>query len=113
MSSAMTPTLPTAMLRPVLEAAVQVARAGESADPVQPGPPALRRYLRFAKLPVPALDIARRVARAAQRGRQAVERGRGGTGATDRGSSARAARDPHAPSRTRAGRAPAAAVGRF
>src|SRR5436190_19614663 len=56
-----TMSAPTTMLRPVLEAAVQVARAGESADPIQPAPPALRRYLRFVRLPPPALDIARRV----------------------------------------------------
>ena len=49
---------PTTLLRPALEAAVQVARAGENADPVQPAPPALRRFLRFARLPAPALDIA-------------------------------------------------------
>jgi predicted RNA-binding protein with PIN domain len=52
---------PTALLRPALEAAVQVARAGEAADPSQPAPPALRRFLRFARLPAPALDVARKV----------------------------------------------------
>jgi predicted RNA-binding protein with PIN domain len=40
---------------------MQVARAGEIADPVEPAPQALRRYLNFARLPAPALDIARRV----------------------------------------------------
>jgi hypothetical protein len=49
------------MLRPALEAAVKVARAGEAADPAQPAPPALKRFLNFARLPMPALDIARRV----------------------------------------------------
>ena len=52
---------PTALLRPALEAAVQVARAGEAAEPSQPAPPALRRFLRFARLPAPALDVARKV----------------------------------------------------
>jgi predicted RNA-binding protein with PIN domain len=52
---------PTALLRPALEAAVQVARAGEAAEPSQPAPQALRRFLRFARLPAPALDIARKV----------------------------------------------------
>lgn len=52
---------PTALLRAALEAAMQVARAGEAADPVEPAPAALRRYLNFARLPAPALDIARRV----------------------------------------------------
>jgi len=54
-------TPPTTLLRPALEAAMQVARSGEAADPVQPAPPTLRRYLNFARLPAPALDIARRV----------------------------------------------------
>jgi predicted RNA-binding protein with PIN domain len=52
---------PTALLRTALEAAVQVARAGEAAEPSQPAPQALRRFLRFARLPAPALDIARKV----------------------------------------------------
>jgi predicted RNA-binding protein with PIN domain len=52
---------PNTLLRPALEAAMQVARAGEAADPREPAPPALRRYLYFARLPSPALDIARRV----------------------------------------------------
>jgi len=52
---------PNTLLRPALEAAMQVARAGEAADPTEPAPPALRRYLNFARLPAPALDIARRV----------------------------------------------------
>jgi predicted RNA-binding protein with PIN domain len=40
---------------------MQVARAGEAADPREPAPSALRRYLYFARLPSPALDIARKV----------------------------------------------------
>lgn len=52
---------PTAVLRPALEAAVSVARAGEAAEPPHSAPPALRRFLRFARLPAPALDVARRV----------------------------------------------------
>ncbi len=41
---------------------MQVARTGEtSSDPIEPAPAALRRYLNFARLPAPALDIARRV----------------------------------------------------
>jgi predicted RNA-binding protein with PIN domain len=40
---------------------MQVARAGEAADPREPAPQQLRRYLNFARLPAPALDIARRV----------------------------------------------------
>ena len=55
------PAVPSTLLRPALEAAVRVARDGESSDPILPAPASLRRYLRFAKLPTPALDIARRV----------------------------------------------------
>ena len=40
---------------------MQVAREGEAAEPTQPAPAKLRRYLGFARLPAPALDIARRV----------------------------------------------------
>src|SRR5437762_455538 len=40
---------------------MQVARDGEAAEPTEPAPAPLRRYLRFARLPAPALDIARRV----------------------------------------------------
>jgi predicted RNA-binding protein with PIN domain len=40
---------------------MQVAREGEASEPREPAPPALRRYLYFARLPAPALDIARRV----------------------------------------------------
>src|SRR4051812_2070010 len=40
---------------------MQVARDGEAAEPTEPAPAQLRRYLRFARLPAPALDIARRV----------------------------------------------------
>src|SRR5438309_1951147 len=54
-------TAPTALLKPALEAVMQVARQGEAAEPTEPAPAQLRRYLRFARLPAPALDIARRV----------------------------------------------------
>lgn len=54
-------TAPTALLRSALEGAVRVARDGEAADPPRPAPPALKRFLRFARLPAPALDIARKV----------------------------------------------------
>src|SRR3954468_11814038 len=40
---------------------MQVARDGKAAEPTEPAPAQLRRYLRFARLPAPALDIARRV----------------------------------------------------
>ena len=52
---------PTVLLKPALEAVMQVARDGEAAEPTEPAPAQLRRYLRFARLPAPALDIARRV----------------------------------------------------
>ncbi|MEY2433594.1 MAG: hypothetical protein QOC92_3319 [Acidimicrobiaceae bacterium] len=52
---------PTVLLKPALEAVMQVAREGEAAEPTEPAPQQLRRYLRFARLPAPALDIARRV----------------------------------------------------
>ena len=52
---------PTVLLKPALEAVMQVARQGEAAEPTEPAPAPLRRYLRFARLPAPALDIARRV----------------------------------------------------
>src|SRR4051794_21263092 len=39
---------------------MQVACDGEAAEPTEPAPAQLRRYLRFARLPAPALDIARR-----------------------------------------------------
>ncbi|MBA2497984.1 MAG: hypothetical protein H0V33_13000 [Acidimicrobiia bacterium] len=48
-------------MRPALEAAMAVARSGEQATPPVPAPGALKRYLRFARLPDPALGIARRV----------------------------------------------------
>lgn len=51
----------TALLRPALEAAVAVAREGERATPSVPAPAPLRRYLSFARLPDPALEVARRV----------------------------------------------------
>ena len=52
----------TALLRPALEAAMLVAREGERADatPRRRREP-LRRYLNFARLPDPALEVARRV----------------------------------------------------
>ena len=56
----LTPSAET-LLRPALEAAVAVARAGEDATPIEPPPPALRPFLHFAKLPRPALVAARRV----------------------------------------------------
>ena len=49
------------LLRPALEAAMSVARAGDEATPIEPPPPALRPFLHFAKLPRPALVAARRV----------------------------------------------------
>ena len=52
---------PTTLLRPAIEAVMQVAREGEAAEPTEPAPAQLRRYLRFARLPAPALDIARKV----------------------------------------------------
>ncbi|MGH9245901.1 MAG: hypothetical protein ACRD29_16600, partial [Acidimicrobiales bacterium] len=57
----MTDAFPTERLRPVLEAAVRVAREGEEADPIEPAPAPLRRYLHFARLPSPALAAVRRV----------------------------------------------------
>ncbi|HEX7275965.1 MAG TPA: hypothetical protein VF244_01190, partial [Acidimicrobiales bacterium] len=56
----MSPAVDT-LLRPALEAAVAVARAGDEATPIEPPPPALRPFLHFAKLPRPALVAARRV----------------------------------------------------
>jgi predicted RNA-binding protein with PIN domain len=52
---------PTTLLKPAIEAVMKVAREGEAAEPSEPAPAQLRRYLRFARLPAPALDIARRV----------------------------------------------------
>ena len=37
-----------------------MARAGEKADPPTPAPNPLKRYLSFARLPDPALEVARR-----------------------------------------------------
>ncbi len=54
-------TISSTLLRPALEAALKVARDGESAEPPTPAPPMLKRYLSFARLPGPALEIARRV----------------------------------------------------
>jgi predicted RNA-binding protein with PIN domain len=48
------------LLRPALETAVIVARAGESSDPRQAAPPSLRAFFRFQKLPSRALVVARR-----------------------------------------------------
>jgi hypothetical protein len=48
------------LLRPALETAVIVARAGEGADPRQPAPTSLRPFFRFQKLPNRALEVARR-----------------------------------------------------
>jgi predicted RNA-binding protein with PIN domain len=45
----------------VLEAAVAVAREGERSTPPVLAPGPLRRYLSFARLPDPALEVARRV----------------------------------------------------
>jgi predicted RNA-binding protein with PIN domain len=55
------PGIPARQLRQAIEAALRVARQGEEADPIEPAPPALRRYVSFARLPAPALDAARRV----------------------------------------------------
>ncbi len=49
------------LLRPALEAALAVARAGDEATPAEPPPTALRPFLHFAKLPRPALVAARKV----------------------------------------------------
>jgi hypothetical protein len=62
----------TGLLRPALEAAVVVARAGEHADPVEPAPAGLRPYLRFAKLPAPALEVTRKVLDSDERFRRRV-----------------------------------------
>lgn len=48
-------------MRPAVEAALAVARQGLAADPPVPPPPALRRYLGFAKLSTPALRAIARV----------------------------------------------------
>ena len=39
------------LLKPALEAVMKVAREGEAAEPTEPAPAQLRRYLRFARLP--------------------------------------------------------------
>lgn len=51
----------TALLRAALETAMAVAREGERSTPPVPAPAPLRRYLGFARLPDPALEIAKRV----------------------------------------------------
>ena len=51
----------TGLLRPALEFAWALARLGEEASPVVPAPKPLRPFLRFARLPDRALDVARRV----------------------------------------------------
>ena len=48
------------LLRPALEAAVAVARAGEEDTPVVPAPPSLRPFLHFAKLRGQAVVAARK-----------------------------------------------------
>ena len=48
------------LLRPALELALAVAKAGESAVPPVPAPRTLRRFLSFARLPPAALDAVRR-----------------------------------------------------
>src|SRR5690606_8421853 len=50
-----------ARLRPALEAAFAVARAGVEADPPVPPPPALRPFLSFRRLSGRALDRAAKV----------------------------------------------------
>jgi predicted RNA-binding protein with PIN domain len=54
---------PTGRLRQALEAAIRVAREGEDADPVEPAPSRLRRYLTLdaRRLPANALSAVRRV----------------------------------------------------
>jgi hypothetical protein len=49
------------LLRLLLEAAIEVARQGEAADPSVRAPTALRPYLRFRKLTPKALSSARAV----------------------------------------------------
>ena len=49
------------LLRPALQLALDVARAGEIAEPCVPAPAAISRYLSFAKLPRRALAATRRV----------------------------------------------------
>src|SRR5262249_14494635 len=49
------------VIRPALEAAVAVARAGEEEVPVRPAPSALRPFLQFSRLPARARSAARRV----------------------------------------------------
>jgi predicted RNA-binding protein with PIN domain len=56
---ALTPALDK-LLRQALEAAVAVAREGEDDTPVVPAPPGLRPFVRFSKLPTPAVVAARR-----------------------------------------------------
>jgi predicted RNA-binding protein with PIN domain len=60
MGGPMSEPVPTTLLRPALEAALRVARAGEEADPVEPAPASLRRYLTFSRLPAAALSVVRR-----------------------------------------------------
>src|SRR5690606_22295402 len=49
-----------ALLRPALEAALVVARAGERADPPVPAPTSVRRYLTFQRFPERAAEALRR-----------------------------------------------------
>jgi predicted RNA-binding protein with PIN domain len=52
------------VIRRAVEAALAVARAGLTADPVVPPPPALRRYVTFAKQTARSLDAIARVVEA-------------------------------------------------
>ncbi len=52
------------VIRRAVEAALAVARAGLTADPVVPPPPALRRYVTFAKQTPRSLDAVARVVEA-------------------------------------------------
>jgi predicted RNA-binding protein with PIN domain len=54
-------TTPDTRLRRALTVAVEVARAGEASTPRVPAPTGLVPFLRFARLPAPALAAARRV----------------------------------------------------
>src|SRR5690606_5148601 len=52
---------PTGAIRPAVEAALAVARAGLEADPVVPPPPGLGRYLRFARQTPASLKAVARI----------------------------------------------------
>ena len=49
------------MIRPAVESALAVARAGLTADPIVPPPPALKRYLGFSKLSSRSLEAIARI----------------------------------------------------